>query len=84
MYYCFVSAVPNWYILLLQLPAISRKADGIIQTKLKIDKRHANFFMPYDDHLYDFDSKVQKLYQIQGSIKRITGKGLTNILPLLQ
>lgn len=35
--------------------------------------------MPYDDHLHDFDSTVQKLYQNQGSIKCIMGKGLTNI-----
>lgn len=40
--------------------------------------------MPYDDHLYDFESKVRKLFQIQDSIKCVTGEGLTNILPLLQ
>lgn len=42
------------------------------------------FFMPYDDHLYDFDSKVQELCQIEGSIKCDMGKELTNIPPLPQ
>lgn len=37
--------------------------------------------MLFDNHLYDFDSKVRKLYQSQGSIKCVTGKGITNILP---
>lgn len=36
--------------------------------------------MPYDDHLYDFHLKAQKLSQIQGSITYVMGNGLTNVL----